>query len=133
MTMLYAICLGCNSHRRHNMADARRRLSAAFPGIRFAREEDTPPLLPARKGPFANQVACFRSSLCAERVKQCLKDIERHCGRRPADTRRGIVRMDIDLLLAGPDVCKPADLERDYVCRGLKELGIGGADPATDH
>ncbi len=125
MMTLYTICLGSNSRCRHrNLAFARRCLAAAFPDIRFAREEDTQPLMLGRKALFANQVACFHSPLEAGDIRLCLKSIEWQAGRRPNDKPHEIVRLDIDLLLAGASVCKPGDLKRDYVCRGLKELGI---------
>ena len=124
--MEYLISIGSNERRVENMALARRRLAQLFADIRFSAERETEPLCLHRPGLFSNQVACFHSGLCADEVRSRLKTIEREAGRLPQDKPREIVRLDLDLLSCDGRVLKPADMERGYVCQGLKELMNNG-------
>ena len=120
--MVYTVCIGSNEEREANLALARRRLAEAFPNVCFATEEQTPPLVFHRAGPFSNQLARFSSDWEQCRISSLLKQIEREAGRLPGDKEREIVRLDIDLLACDGQVYKPGDWERDYVVRGVKEL-----------
>lgn len=105
------------------MALARQRLTALFPDIRFSKEEETKPLFFHSPNLFSNQVARFVSGKRVEEVLARLKAIEREAGRLPEEKKREIVRLDIDLLSCDETVYKPEDLKRDYIVRGLKQLG----------
>ena len=120
--MVYTLCIGSNEHRHANLAFARRRLSEAFPGIRFSREVDTEPLRLSRRALFANQVARFESGLDSTEVVSCLKRIEQEAGSTPQERACGIIRLDVDLLSCDGRVYKPEDWARDYVVRGMEEL-----------
>ena len=122
--MVYTLCIGSNEHRHANLAFARRRLSEAFPGIRFSREVETQPLAFHRPVPFSNQLARFSSDWEQCEVCSRLKSIEREAGRLPGEKEREIVRLDIDLLACDELIYKPEDWERDYVRRGMKELEV---------
>lgn len=120
--MLYTISIGSNERPKENMELARARLTELFPGIRFSEEEETEPLFFRRPNPFSNQVARFRSDRSPGEVKSLLKAIERQAGRKPEEKAQEIVRLDIDLLTCDDAAYKPRDLERDYICRGLRQL-----------
>lgn len=121
--MEYTISIGSNERRMENMALARQRLTALFPDIRFSKEEETKPLFFHSSNLFSNQVARFVSEKRVEEVLARLKAIEREAGRLPEEKKREIVRLDIDLLSCDETVYKPEDLKRDYIVRGLKQLG----------
>lgn len=121
--MEYTISIGSNERRMENMALARQRLTALFPDIRFSKEEETEPLFFHSLNLFSNQVARFVSGKRVEEVLARLKAIEREAGRLPEEKKREIVRLDIDLLSCDETVYKPEDLKRDYIVRGLKQLG----------
>lgn len=53
---------------------------------------------------------------------QVLKDMERSLGSLPAEREKGLVRIDIDILLADGKRHHEADWERDYVKSLLSEL-----------
>lgn len=122
--MRYIVSMGSNSSRREKLALARKRLAVLFPDIRFSAEEDTEPLFFRHSGLFANQVACFTSSLPATEVVSCLKEVEREAGRQPGDKEREVVLLDLDLLAGDGIIYRPKDLEREYVRRGIRSLGI---------
>ena len=71
---------------------------------------------------FTNQVARFQSRKDREEVQALLKSIEKMAGRLPEDKVIGIVKLDIDLLIWDGLILKPADIERDYVMRGISSL-----------
>lgn len=120
--MTYIISLGSNEQRHENLDEARRRLKDIFPDVCFSTEQDTEPIMICRSVPFANQVARFHSDMPCQQVLAYLKAIECKVGRMPDEVCRGIVRMDIDLLMCDDVVYKPMDMERGYVQIGLQEL-----------
>ena len=117
------LCIGSNDDRIARMTSAREALKANFPHIRFGTEMETEAIGCGFLSPFSNQVAWFQTSHSAEEVRTILKQIERDHGRLPEDKAQGIVKLDIDLLMVDDCVLKPADMEKDYVIAGMKELG----------
>lgn len=120
--MVYTISLGSNEQRAYNLNLARKRLKAFFPKIRFSPVEETKPLNLSRPALFSNQLARFVSDYTSAEVVELLKRIEQEAGRLPEEKQQEIVRLDLDLLLCGDSVCRPQDMSRDYVRRGLANL-----------
>lgn len=120
--MTYVICLGSNVQQKENLAMARQRLREYFPEICFAAEEQTQPVQILSPALFLNQVACFTSDLHEMEVTSYLKSIEREAGRNKEDIQKNIVKLDIDLLCCDRQILKPADMKRDYVSNGLRQL-----------
>ena len=116
------LCLGSNVDRLTQMASAREALKRHFPDIRFSTEMETEAIGSRFLSPFSNQVASFETTLSAEEVRTILKQIERDLGRLPEDKAQGIVKLDIDLLMVDDCVLKPADLEKEFVWEGMKEV-----------
>lgn len=71
---------------------------------------------------FINQVALIPTLLEPAEVKAHLKRIERQAGRTKAQTRQGIVRLDLDLLWVDGCVLRPEDWQRPYIQRGVAEI-----------
>ncbi len=122
--MFCVIALGSNLCGTENLSMARKHLKELFPDIRFSVEEETFPIGSNYIGKFTNQVACFTCGKQPGQIRRLFKEIEREAGRRLADKEKGIVRLDIDLLMCDKDVYKPEDMRRDYIRRGLHELRI---------
>lgn len=114
------LCLGSNYERDFHMADARNALSKCFHNIRFGEEMITQAIGDGMLSPFSNQLAKFDTHHTFEEIHRILKDIERQSGRTPNDKHLGIVKLDIDILVFNNQTIKPADLQRDYVQKGLK-------------
>lgn len=119
---VYTISIGSNEKRKENMALARRRLKALFPGICFSAEEETEPVCLHRPSLFSNQVARFTSDSDAATVTSFLKAVEQEAGRTPEEKQQEIVRLDIDLLSCDDTLYKSEDLKRDYIRRGVNEI-----------
>ena len=120
--MEYCLAIGSNWGRPQHMEQARRWLKELFPDIRFSAEEETLPVGMMRHDAFANQVATFHSSWTPAEVVEHLKALERQAGRQPEEKAQEIVRLDLDLLMADQEILRPADVARDYIQRGLKQL-----------
>ena len=118
------LCIGTNYYKMAYMAYARQHLEKHFPNIRYSPEMETEAIGNRFLSPFSNQVATFETTLSAEEVRAICKQIEIDLGREPLDKSYGVVRMDIDLLMYDDTVLKPQDLERDFVVKGMKSLGI---------
>ena len=118
------LCIGSNFDRHIHMTDARQALTRHFPDIRFGEEMETIAIGDKFLSPFSNQVAIFHTLLSAEEVRTILKGIEQQNGRAPEDKAKGIVKLDIDLLIYDDFILKPADLKKDFVLEGMKQLNL---------
>ena len=74
--------------------------------------------------PFSNQLAKLQTDLSLNDVSHILKEIEIANGRLVEDKAQGIVKLDIDILLADSSAIKPDDLKRDYIIRGMESLDL---------
>lgn len=119
------IALGSNRESPHYMEEAQRILTKEFPDIRFSRILKTRPINFCAPDFFFNQTAVFHTDQTEEKIVSLLKGIERDMGRLPEDKSRGIVRIDLDLLIFNHKIRKPDDLSRCYVKEGMKELHSG--------
>lgn len=117
------ICIGSNDHRKENLLLARQNLYALFPSIYFATEMETEPLYLKNTARFSNQVALFVTAMEKDAVVNALKEIEMKAGRRPEDKTAEKIPLDIDLLVYGNEILKPKDLRREYIQKGVEELG----------
>ncbi len=118
------IGLGSNYNKEEQIAFACHRLSRLFPDIRFSTPRQTPPIGIVPAGLFLNATALFSTALSAEAVTSLLKEIEREAGRRPEEKARGIIRLDLDLLVYDKKACRLSDLQREDIKAGMAELGI---------
>lgn len=122
MSMYHCLlCLGSNEGYTERLEAARRALTSLFPDVTFGKEMLTEAIGDKWLSPFCNQLAVCSTPLPAEEVRGRLKQIERDNGRLPDDKKKGIVKLDIDLLMVDETVLKPDDMKRDFVQRGLME------------
>lgn len=115
----YIICIGSNYNKEVNLLFARNQLTALFPSIRFADEEETEPFLLSNPALFTNQVARFQTDEAPGKVKAKLKAIENLMRREASDED---IALDIDLLMCDDLVLKPEDMEREYIKKGIRSL-----------
>lgn len=116
------LCLGSNIDRHVHMEAARKALVLNFPNIRFGREMTTEAIGSKFLSPFSNQIAQLNTSLSAEEVRTILKQIEKENGRLPEDKGKGIVKLDIDLLMVDDTILKPEDLKKEFVQLGIQSM-----------
>ena len=132
MTIAY-LGLGSNLGRRdRNLSGARRRLRQK--GARILRQSrviETEPWGVREQPRFLNQVVEVEWEGSARQLLRAAKAVERDGG-RTATKRWGPRVIDVDILLFGAETIREPDLqvphprirERDFVMRGLWELGV---------
>jgi len=125
--------LGSNLGRRdRNLSGARRRLRQK--GARILRQSrviETEPWGVLEQPRFLNQVVGIEWEGSARQLLRATKAVEREGG-RTATKRWGPRVIDVDILLFGAEAIREPDLEvphprireRDFVMRGLRELGV---------
>ncbi|MBP5769990.1 MAG: 2-amino-4-hydroxy-6-hydroxymethyldihydropteridine diphosphokinase [Bacteroidaceae bacterium] len=100
-----------------------RQLENTFQGkARYSRPLQTRPIDFPNPATFTNQLVVFETPTPREQVETLLKDIERLAGRTTTDKGRGIVRLDLDLLMADGEVIRPKDWQRPYIRQAFEEL-----------
>ena len=123
--MLYRVILslGSNYNEQQNMAFAVEQLKRLFLSIRISESYYTEPVGNSYSiGNYLNQVAIAYTDCSADELKPLLKEIEKAAGRSPQLKAEGKIPLDVDLVKWSDWVIKPADLQQDYVLRGLSDL-----------
>lgn len=115
------IALGSNFDPQDNIGRAREELRSLFPDIVFSRSLWTEPI-GITSGRFINAMALAHSDLPKEEVERHLKRIERECGRCVEEKKKGIIRLDLDLMQWGEEKLRPKDWDREYILTLRKEL-----------
>ncbi len=115
------LALGSNVAAELHIEQAKARLSAVFPQLRFSRSLITP-AIGIVSPPFINCLAEGYCSVPLEGVLVTLKDIEAEMGSVSEERKKGIVKIDIDLLQFDDMKRKADDWGRDYIQLLLNEL-----------
>lgn len=115
------LALGSNVAAELHIEQAKARLSAVFPQLQFSRSLITP-AIGIVSPPFTNCLAEGYCSVPLEGVLVTLKDIEAQMGSVSEERKKGIMKIDIDLLQFDDTKRKADDWSRDYIQLLLKEL-----------
>lgn len=128
------ISLAANCNQKENLAEARQRLGQILFDVQYTRELWTKPvgssastLTPARQEKnhseckYLNQLAYAHTELECDKLEQALKAMEREMGRKDADRRQGIVRIDLDLMKYDDMRHHTQDWERPYITELLRQ------------
>jgi len=115
------LALGSNVAAELHIEQAKARLSVVFPQLRFSRSLITP-AIGIVSPPFMNCLAEGYCSVPLEGVLVTLKDIEAQMGSVSEERKKGIVKIDIDLLQFDDTKRKADDWGRDYIQLLLNEL-----------
>ena len=115
------LALGSNVAAELHIEQAKARLSAVFPQLRFSRSLITP-AIGIVSPPFINCLAEGYCSVPLEEIIVALKDIEAEMGSVSEERKKGIVKIDMDLLQFDNTKRKADDWSRDYIQLLLNEL-----------
>lgn len=117
------LCMGSNVDALSHINAAKDLLRQVLRDVRFSRSAWTKPVgVCAHHALYLNCLAEGYSDMSYAALWQVLKDMERSLGSLPAEREKGLVRIDIDILLADGKRHHEADWERDYVKSLLSEL-----------
>lgn len=90
--------------------------------IRFSTHYETAGVGSGIGKTYVNSVAKGETDLRVDNIVATLKTYELSHGRTKEARDKGIVPIDLDLLLLGDRILKSRDLTSSYVVQGLKEL-----------
>ena len=117
------IALGSNTKQQINISKAQAMLENTFEDMEFGTAMWTDPIGIA-SDKFLNVIGIGYTNVNKERTLMALKNIEHKCGRRVAESRKGIIIIDIDLLLFDSERFHEDDWNRDYMKKLLQQLGV---------
>lgn len=110
----YLIIIGSNTDKEKNI-DLATNCLEDIPGTHFIGNTiDTEPVNMPNSLTFLNKGFVMFSDIDIEELNTLCKNIERKAGRTPEDKKHGIVKLDVDIVIANNKVLKPCDLEREY-------------------
>ncbi|PXV64110.1 2-amino-4-hydroxy-6-hydroxymethyldihydropteridine diphosphokinase [Dysgonomonas alginatilytica] len=111
----FIISMGSNENRTENMSRCRYLLSKYYPDVMFSEMINTEPFGDNYQSDFLNQLALINSEDDDLTVTERLKKIETEIGRQPEEKSRGIIKIDVDLLVVNGNIIKTEDFERPYI------------------
>lgn len=116
------ISLGSNTFPEQHIEQAICLLRQAFGELMVTRQLWTEPIGMESSCKFLNMLVMASTAWSMQQVQEELKRIEVLCGRKPEDKAKGIVQVDVDLLLYYDKRCHLGDWQRDYVKILMEEL-----------
>lgn len=110
----YLIIIGSNTDREKNIDLATRSIENVSDNVFFGRTVETEPVNMPNSQTFLNKGIVMFSDIDVEELNSICKEIERKAGRTPEDKKHGIIKLDVDIVIANNEILKPGDLEREY-------------------
>ena len=113
----FILALGTNINHEMNMFLAEHLLKKMLPSIVFTEAKWTKPIGLNFKSDnmFLNELAFGYTTHGTAQMERAIKHIERECGSIKAERSKGVVTMDIDILLIGEKKYHHEDWERSYI------------------
>lgn len=117
------LSLGANENQESNMQLAQYKLERLLSNqVIFSETMWTTPI-GIDSDRFLNCLAVAHTHHSFTQLHRALKQIERSLGSQRAERKRGVVKMDIDILLFGDQRYHTSDWKRDYIRRLLERMG----------
>lgn len=122
----FIISMGSNENRAENMSRCRYLLSQDYPDVEFSEMINTEPYGDIYQSDFYNQLALIKSEECELIVVEKLKRIESQIGRQLEEKSKGIIKIDVDLIVVNGTIRKSEDFERPYMSSLFNNLDKKG-------
>lgn len=116
------LSIGTNEDREANLALCHKYLDSLFKDIVYSKTSITVPYGHSYKNDFLNQLAVTYTDRDKEDVYLLLKSLEKEMGRNDTDKEKGIVKIDVDIVIWNEEVVKPSDISRSYIADLLPSL-----------
>jgi len=116
------LSIGTNEDRENNLLLCHRLLDGLFTDISYSKTSVTVPYGTSYKNDFLNQLAVVYTEKGKEEVSLILKSLEKEIGRNKEDKQKGVVKIDVDIIIWNDEVLKPADISRSYIADLLPSL-----------
>lgn len=108
------LALGSNIQQEYHMRQVAALLCDTFQNLIFANSCWTKSI-GLDSDDFLNGMVSAETNLSVKEILACLKDMEKACGRTSCDSERGIIPMDIDLLMYNGCCFHKEDWKRPYI------------------
>lgn len=108
------IALGSNVYQTDNIDAASAFISERFEDVAFSEYLWTDPIDIASDR-FLNRLAFVKTSMALNDLKQLLKDMEVNAGSTREEREKGIIKIDVDLLIYDDKRYHLQDWNRDYI------------------
>ena len=118
----YIIGVGSNWEADKNIEYALHQFKYKYTNICISTLQKTVPIGMNNDYMFTN---CVVSIYCNEKfdeINSFLKALERECGRVSEDKPKGIIKLDLDIIIADGVTLKEDDLKREYILYGINEI-----------
>lgn len=124
----FQLLLGSNSNAAEHVAEAMERLRRVFPSdIRFSEVLESLAIsksgdMAVVDGKYLNALCLGNTELPLDGVQPILKTMETEMGRKRGAEAKGLVAIDLDLVVWNGDVVRPWDVAQTYYQNCLKSL-----------
>lgn len=118
----FIISMGSNENKTENMFRCRDLLGRCYPNVLFSDMIRTEPIGANYSTAFYNQLTLVQSEDSVSLLTNKLKRIEQEIGRQPGEKAKGIIKIDLDLLVVNGSIVKSKDFERSYIYVLLDDL-----------
>lgn len=118
------LSIGTNEDREANLDFCHNLLGELFEDIIYSATSITVPYGNSYKNDFLNQLAIIYTDKEKDDVSHLLKSLEKEMGRNEADKEKGIVKIDVDLVIWNDEVIRPTEISRTYITDLLPSLQI---------
>ncbi|HET9570066.1 MAG TPA: 2-amino-4-hydroxy-6-hydroxymethyldihydropteridine diphosphokinase [Bacteroidales bacterium] len=124
----FQLLLASNINSEENMLHAMENLKTIFPsGIRFSSILSSKAVNKEGKevpgsSPYLNAICQASTEFPMDQVRFILKDMENQMGRKRGTESKGMVTIDLDLVLWNDEILRPWDLAQVFYQNCLKSL-----------
>lgn len=116
------ICLGSNHQGIEHIKNAEKEIEEIANKIHWGDIIETKPENTSSSTPYHNRAALLQTSVSKETLIKEFKRIEQQHGRTVSGQHKGIIPLDIDLLMYDNEIVKPADFKKEYVQQALQTI-----------
>lgn len=117
----FLLALGSNTEAENNITQAQNMIKGLWDNCIFSSVIRTKPI-GIQSPDFINMIVCGWTTNSYEEIKKQIKQIESHLHSTKEERKKGVVRMDIDLLQYGTNLYKENDWERAYIQQLVEEV-----------
>ena len=118
----FVLSLGSNSgDRQHQMDLAFSHLKSVFNDVESSAIYETD-ALNGKDAPYLNSVIVGYTNMSYDETVDYMKQWEKNCGRTSESKLKGIIPIDIDVVVWNETIVRPKDFEMSYFTRGYQQL-----------
>lgn len=115
------VALGTNSDQKKNAFTAEAILKTIIKDSHVSKYLWTKPLGIKNSDKFLNFIIFGKTHYGLSQLTKAFKQLEKKCGRNKYDEKRGVIKIDIDILQYGNQIYHEDDWDREYVKELLLE------------